>query len=286
MQTRSLRTLARISQLGSFARVADEMNMTLSAVSMQMKALEDGLGVALFDRAYRPPKLTPLGRTIAEHAERVTLAQSRLLNACSEAGELAGTFKLGFIASASVRLLPQLLSNASNGAPKVKFELETGLSQALEARVLSGVLDAAVVTASEKPPSGLRYDVLRSERLCFAVPGQHTSLTLDELIERVPFLQFNPSSGIGKLIESNMREVSGGRIKEPIVLDGVEAIMECVNQGLGFTLLSEPDIERYAIDSVDLKMPVDKNLARQLVLASVENGLVGQDVEKLVKLFG
>ncbi|MEM9277400.1 MAG: LysR family transcriptional regulator [Pseudomonadota bacterium] len=285
MQTRSLHTLARIARMGSFAKVAEEQNTTLSTVSMQMKALEELLGVNLFDRAFRPPKLTPLGRVIAKHAETVTTAEAELLNACSETGELSGTFRMGFIATASVRLLPTFLLNAAKLAPKAEFELETALSEILETRVLAGQLDAAVVTASGEPQNGLHYQPLQKESLVFALPESHSEFSAIELAGKLPFLQFNPSSGIGKLIEKHMRELSDAFTKEAIVLDSVEAIMECVNKGLGFTLLSEPDIRRYASDKTRLIEPEKEDLSRSLVLASNISGTQSRDIEQIAKLF-
>ena len=286
MQTRSLKTLARISRIGSFARVAEELNTTLSTVSMQMKSLEDSLGVSLFDRNFRPPKLTPLGRLVARHAETVTSAENELLNACSEVSALVGTYRIGFIATASVRLLPNFLSNAAVQAPLAEFELETALSEVLEARILAGQLDAAVVTASRTPPPGLRYVVLREERLMFAVRETSGYSQPEELVRNLPFLQFNPNSGIGKLIEAHIREFTVDAPKKTILLDSVEAIMECVNEGLGFTLLSEPDIRRYAGQSVKLIEPERDRPSRRLVLASAESGIIPQDVTRLAGLFG
>ncbi|MEM7213914.1 MAG: LysR family transcriptional regulator [Pseudomonadota bacterium] len=285
MQTKTLHTLVRIGRTGSFARVAEELNTSLSTVSMQIKSLEESLGVTLFDRTFRPPVLTPLGRTILQHAKKVTAAETQLLNACVGTSQLSGIYRIGFIASASVRLLPEFLSKALVEAPLAEFELETGLSEVLEARVLSGQLDAAVVTASGEPQNGLNYHVLREEKLMFATPGKSVENTPEELIRTMPFLQFNPNSGIGKLIENHMRVLASVKTGEAIMLDSVEAIMECVNSGLGFTLLAEPDIRRYASDAVRLIEPTARTLTRRLVLTSSDSEPMARDVDQLANLF-
>ncbi|MEM9332945.1 MAG: LysR family transcriptional regulator [Pseudomonadota bacterium] len=285
MRTRSLDTLVRISKSESFAKVAEETNTTLSTISMQMKSLEQSLGVELFDRSFRPPKLTPLGRIVSKLAEKITTAEADLVSACSGSDELIGSFRIGFIATASVRLLPQFLLKASKEAPRAEFQLETALSQVLEARVLSGQLDAAIVTGTTEPESDLRYDVLRSERLVYALPERYYDSPLDVLSVKLPFLQFNPSSGIGKLIKAHMQNIIHDQSKEPIQLDSVEAIMECVNEGLGFTLLSQPDINRYAGEKTVLLDLETSRISRQLVLASAKTGSVSKDIDKLVLLF-
>ena len=135
MQTRSLRTLSEIAKVGSFATAAGNLNMTLSALSMQMKSLEAELGVELFDRTFRPPKLTPMGRSICDHAADVLAAEDVLRVACNPVDELAGQYRLGFVMTASVRLLPGFLIAARERARRANLRVVTGLSETLEAQM-------------------------------------------------------------------------------------------------------------------------------------------------------
>ncbi|WP_136656912.1 LysR family transcriptional regulator [Nitratireductor sp. XY-223] len=270
MQTRSLRTLAKIARIGSFAATAEQLNMTLSAVSMQMKTLERDLDVALFDRSFRPPKLTPQGRAIAGRAERLLTAEDELLQLCSPGNQLVGRFRIGFIATASVRLLPDFLRHAGIRAPRARFDLETGLSEALEEKVLGGQLDAAVVTASGKPDPQLDYLTLRVEPLVYALPAAARDRPLDDLVEEMPFLHFAPGTGIGKLIAAYIGRPDGLRPRNTIVLDGVEAIVECVKSGLGLTLLPAADIGRYADERLATRTPQGLEPTRKIVLATLK----------------
>ena len=271
MQTRSLRTLTTIARIGSFAATAEQLNMTLSAVSMQMKTLERDLDVALFDRSFRPPKLTPQGRAIAGRAERLLSAEDDLLQLCSPGNQLVGRFRIGFIATASVRLLPGFLRQAGIRAPRALFDLETGLSEALEEKVLGGQLDAAVVTASGKPDPQLNYLNLRTEPLVYALPSTAGEKSLEDLVTEMPFLHFAPGTGIGKLIAAYMVGPDGLHPQKTIVLDGVEAILECVKSGLGLTLLPAPDIERYADERVTIRQPEGSKPTRRIVLATLKD---------------
>ena len=285
MHTRFLQALVRISQVGSFSRVADELNTTLSTVSMQMKALEDDLGVQLFDRSHRPPLLTPVGRTVTAHASSMLESERQLIDACGVRGQLAGTFRMGFVATASVRLLPGFLKNATIHAPAAEFQLETALSEVLEQRVLSGQLDAAVVTETEEEHFGLSVKVLREEAMKFALPPGYEKNSIAELFELIPFLQFNPGSGIGQLIEKKVRDYFPRRGLRIIVLDSVEAIMACVNEGLGFTLLTEPDIHRYASEKTCLRNPYSGRIVRRLSLISASREESTKNLGLLADLF-
>jgi len=268
MQTRHLKTLVKISQVESFATAASQLDMTLSSVSMQMKALEEELDVSLFDRSHRPPKLTPMGRAVAEKAQTVLSAENALMAVSTKEEGLSGKYRIGFVATASVRLLPLFLKNAAQNVPSAQFEVETGLSEVLEEKILSGQLDAAVVTASDHVQKGLQYDVLRKEQLFFAMPAEHQSKMPVELIGELPFLHFNPSSGIGKLIADHINELAHKKPAQAIVLDSVEAIMQCVNEGIGFTVLPEPDIKRYGSANVALVELSTAKISRSLVLAT------------------
>ena len=282
MQTRALKTLTSIARHGSFIAAAEQLNMTLSAVSTQIKTLEEELGVLLFDRAHRPPRLTPQGRAVCARAEDVLEREAALVAECQTGGALAGRFRIGFVATASIRLLPGFLAHAQAEAPKARLDIETGTSTALEDRVSAGQLDAAVVTASQAPPPGLRYDPLLRERLVLACPIGHDP-DLDGLFRTLPFFHFQPQSGIGKLIADHVApyQMADTRV---IYLDSVEAIMECVNRGLGFTLLPEPDARRRLGATSRLGFNTPDTLTRDLVLVTSDRSGSGR-LSGLVGLF-
>ncbi|WP_159454110.1 LysR family transcriptional regulator [Roseovarius albus] len=261
-----MKTLLKISELHSFAAAAEQLNMTGPAVSMQMKALEFELDAKIFDRSARPPRLTPLGRAICEHAKKMLKSEQDLVTLCQPSQTLNGHFHIGFVATASARLLPGLLKCARDEMPNARFDIQTDLSQTLETKVTSGQLDAAIVTASYKPPKDIHYQHLRREKLIFALPAGHGEMELNDLNKSVPFLHFMPDSGIGKLIADYVQPLLN-KAGRSIYLDSVEAIMECVKHDIGFTMLPAPDIHRHKdhrIKTLGLQHP---GLRRDLVIA-------------------
>lgn len=284
MQTLPLKTLLKVSQVHSFVEAADHLNMTLSAVSMQMKTLETHLGVALFDRRFRPPKLTPMGLAVAERAQELVAAEQKLLDVCHPQDRLVGRFRIGFVSTASARLLPGFLENALREAPAARFDFETGLSEALELKVLSGQLDAAVVTVSGDTDDRLRTDILREESLIYAVPRKLESIGLKQLMLVVPFLHFLPSTGIGKLIAGEISRSDDALMHSKLVLDNVETIMECVKSGVGFTLLPKPDVTRLADERVVILEPERENLYRQLALVTLSGNAMASNSQLLKAL--
>lgn len=269
MTPRSLATLVAIDRLGSFAKAAGARGLTLSAVSMQMKALEEELGQALFDRRVRPPRLTPIGRRIAEEARGLLAAEDRLRRVADTGSALAGDFEIGFVLTASVRVLPGFLARAGSAAPEARFRVGTGLSEDLTARVLSGQLDAAVVTRVGPGDPDLGVTRIATEEIAFAYPPGHAA-DLAEAMAALPFLQFMPETGIGRLIAERLAD-DGLRPRRQIVLDGIEATVACVRQGIGFSALPVPDLERYGAGEIAIR-PLVPPLTRELALVTRAGG--------------
>lgn len=270
MNLTALKSLVRIHQVSSFTKAAELENVTLSALSMQMKALEDQLGRPLFDRSFRPPQLTPLGRKLAVQAANVVAAQNTFAQMAEASDALTGHYRIGFIPSASVRLLPAFLGHVRDHQPAASFEVSSGLSEDLSEAVRLGVLDAALVTRVAKTAPALGLHHIASEEMVFAAPAQQSDIVLSDLPRQLPFVHFRPSSGIGQLIQQALVQFN----HEPdqiIVLDSVEAAMECVKAGLGYTLLPRPDVQRCADARVRMVPWDDLLIQRELVLAVHSN---------------
>ena len=210
--------------------------MTLSALSMQMKTLEDDLNVALFDRTFRPPKLTPIGKKIVHDAKQVIEAEAKLRSHCSTSNELSGQFHIGFVASLAAHSLSEFLRLATLQAPQACFSFETGLSEILCEAVRSGRLDAAIVTEINEATADLESDPLFSEEMVIVTPNSQEKLDYKSLAENMSFFHFLPNSGIGRLIARFCNDLEA-QPNHSIYLDNIEAIVNCVSDGLGFSLL-------------------------------------------------
>ena len=285
MQIRSYGTLVTIADVGSFAEAAKRLNMTLSAVSMQIKVLEQELDAILFDRSQRPPRLTVKGREIVKHARAIVDAERTLLKACRPQGQLRGVFHVGFVLSASVRLLPGFLTEAGIRMPDVRFEVETGLSEHLERKIVDGQLDLAVLTMGDRNSTVLDVAVLQTEPLVYALPRSAARRKTPWLMQNLPFLHFAPTSGIGRLITTHITGLEAPP-QRTIVLDGMESIVECVKQGIGFTILPEPDIARYADDGLVTRVVSRNALSRDIVLVARRANFTEHQFAELRHLFG
>ena len=108
-----LRTFIAISETGSFTKAAEVVNKTQSAVSMQMKRLEERLERPIFSRDGRASKLTEDGQRLLDYARRIVKLNVETLAAFSDA-ELSGRVRLGVPDDYADRYLPEIMARFSH----------------------------------------------------------------------------------------------------------------------------------------------------------------------------
>jgi DNA-binding transcriptional LysR family regulator len=142
-----LRTLSVAQELGSLAQAAEQLGRTPSAISLQMKRLQDDLGIALFRKRGRNLALTEAGVVVLDYARRILTLHDELLDAMQGAS-IAGDIRLGCTQDfASV--LPSVLSHFSSLYPHMQIELRIEGNAALADAVEVSQIDLAVVIGHE-----------------------------------------------------------------------------------------------------------------------------------------
>lgn len=110
MDIRQLKTLLAVAEHGTFAKAADVVGLTASAVSQQMKALEAELRADLFDRSVRPISLNGHGLQMLEAAQSLVRSADEIVDAIS-GRSIGGTFTIGSVRSSALSLLPKASMN-------------------------------------------------------------------------------------------------------------------------------------------------------------------------------
>jgi DNA-binding transcriptional LysR family regulator len=238
MSIRHLRTLLAIAERGSFAAAARDIHLTESAVSMQMKALEEELGLALFDRSKRPPVLTEAGRALLPEAKELVGGYERLARRKDELQPVQGHLRLGAVPSVITGILPGAIAALRRKHPGVHVEITMALSAELVERVGRRRLDAAVVSELSKVPSGLLWSPFVREPLVLIAPPDAPDRPAGELLARFPFIRYTRQAWVGRLIHATMKR---RRIKvtEAMTLDTLEAVTAMVSQGLGVSIVPD-----------------------------------------------
>ena len=164
-----LRTLVAIADHGGFARAGEQVSLSQSTVSLQMKRLEEQVATRLFARRGRRMVLTEDGLRLVRYARQI-LALNHEAQAMLSGAHIAGPVRLGTIQDLTEELLSQLLSQFARQYPEVRLEVLVGTSQDLIRAVESGQLDLALVSGRQSKATPL----FRREKLCWFSSDSHT----------------------------------------------------------------------------------------------------------------
>lgn len=145
-----LRAFVAVADAGSFTTAAQRLLRGQSAVSLQIKRLEDQLGVRLFDRGSRHVALTGEGELVLDQARRLLALNDALVSRAREP-QLTGLVRLGVPEDFATAHLPALLAEFSRAHPQVALEVTCELTLPLLDRFGAGELDLALV---KREPAG------------------------------------------------------------------------------------------------------------------------------------
>ncbi|MCQ4264477.1 LysR family transcriptional regulator [Stutzerimonas stutzeri] len=162
-----LRTFVAIAESGSFTRAAGQIYRSTSAVSMQIKRLEETLGHSLFVREARQVRLTPAGETLLGYARRLLRLNEEAV-AQFRQPTLQGRVRFGTPADVGTRIMPGLLALFARSHPGVEVDVSVARSIDMIERIDAGELDLALVTIGNLGQDDSRGEPVHSEPLVWA----------------------------------------------------------------------------------------------------------------------
>jgi DNA-binding transcriptional LysR family regulator len=164
-----LLTFIAIAETGSFTAAARRVHRTQSAVSMQIKRLEEGLGRSLFEREGRSVSLTPHGEILLDHARRIIRAHREAL-AAFDAQAMHGDVRVGSPDDYASTFLPGILARFAQTHPKVHVEVFCKSSTELLGLLEAGEVDLALVTQGSGETGGT---LVHREPLVWVTSAHH-----------------------------------------------------------------------------------------------------------------
>jgi len=240
MELYQLRTFVAIAQEGSVTRAAERVFTSAPAVSAQLKALEDELGVKLFERTARGMSPTAAGTRLLDEAERTLASASRMRSAAEQIrGAAQGVVRFGTVVDPVALRLGDVLVDLAERFPQVVLQLRQGLSMQTVADVRRGELDCAYALCDDETIEGLELRRLEAVDLVVVLPvalaeSQH-DLNVDRLTQ-LPWVGTPATcvlrAHVERLFASVGRELKSGQTADN---DGV--VRSMVASGLGAGLL-------------------------------------------------
>ena len=162
-----LKTFVAIVETGSFSRAAQRVFRTPSAVSMQVKKMEELLGATVFERDSRSVTLTGDGEVLLSYAKRI-LALNREMMARFVTPDMAGTVRFGAPDDYGIRLIPYILRKFAATHPNVTVDVVIDGSSQLKRRFEAGTLDVALLNAQPRSPMEANAEIVLEEQLVWA----------------------------------------------------------------------------------------------------------------------
>jgi len=241
MNLQHLKSFMAVARNRNYTRAAEELFLTQSAVSQQIRQLEQELGLKLFEQIGKKVHLTEAGKILENEATRI-LAQVRQTHEIMEelSGLKRGRIRVGASTTPGVYLIPQIMAAFRNVHPGVETNLVIDNTLTIEKQILSNDLDLAFVGRRLSRKDLIEKPFLE-DRLVPIAPVEHSlasehGISPGRMAEQ-PFILREKGSATRELVEAWARK-KRINLKVSYEFDNPEAIKMAVISGLGISILS------------------------------------------------
>lgn len=242
---RQLRVFEAVARHASISRAAAELHLTQPAVSMQVKQLEEQVGVALVEHIGRQLYLTDAGHELRHHARRVAAQVVELQSAMAQLRGLErGLLRLAVVSTANY-FLPPLLADFAAHHPGVRITLRVANREAVLNALVDNVTDLAITGQPPDEVPVVAQHFLDNPLVVIAAPTHplagRTRVALKAL-EQETLVVREPGSGTRAAMERHFA-AHGIEVRSGTELGTNEAIKQAVRAGLGLGVVSAQTIE-------------------------------------------
>jgi len=234
---KTLKNFLAITRHKSVAAAAREIGLTAAAAGQQLQQLEKEIGLELFDRTKRSLTLNAHGRSLIEPIQEIVASYEALRSNLQS--NISGTIILGALVSTLMGAFGKTLNEIKHNYPELEIKLIAGLSSNFLDQLIEGKLDAAIVTESPYAlPQNLQWTELYMEPMILIYPNTPPGKKKDPKSpnSNPPFIRFERNTWTGHLVDQTIKS-NKLSIQDGMELNSVEAIIELVRQGLGYSIV-------------------------------------------------
>ena len=259
MDLRSIMTVKAILAEGSFQKAAQRLNYSQSAVTFQVRQLENELSLRLFERIGRRMVLTQAGKDILPHIEAILSSMQKISAYGKGKAELSGELRVAVGESLLSYKMQPILKQFVERAPKAKLALQCLNCHEIKDGILSGELDMGVYYDVGGHPTTLElFDICDFEGILVASPALASELQDFDRPEQekdISFIINEPRSIYREIMESYLKSRKI-LCRNTIELWSIEAIKKSVASNLGFSFLPRFAVERELAKGILVELPV------------------------------
>jgi LysR family transcriptional regulator, low CO2-responsive transcriptional regulator len=266
LDSKQLRAFATLARTGSFTLAAKELDLTQSAISHSMKALEQDVGCRLLDRMGKKISLTQAGEQLLHHADKILQEMAATRTSLERLGKWGkGRLRIGTSAAVCQYILPAVLREFKESFPHHAITIESGDALESVQALRDNRIDLALALEPELEHQ-FEFHPLFTDELVFLVSHLHpwaaAGVPVRAEIPRQSFILYKRTSHTFRMVESYFRQEEMV-LNTVIELGSMEAIKELVKLGLGVSVFA-PWIARKELEERSLvALPLGKRKLRR-----------------------
>ncbi len=279
-----LEYLLAVANCGSFSLAAEHCFVTQPSLSMQIKALEEELGVVLLDRSKKPVIPTEAGEVVLEQVRQTLKSYNYIRESVAELkGETAGKLRLGVIPTIAPYLLHRFLPDFVKSYPKVELEISEMITEDIVDALRRDKIDAALVASGTCGEGILEYDLFGDRFYCYVSPS-------NPLYERqnIRMEDIDPNNlvllSVGNCMRDQILELCQAKRNMPShyyfesgSLDTLMRIVDCTSL---MTIIPEMAIEYIPKDKQDRVKTLAKGATSRRIAVAVRRTYVKNSIIK------
>lgn len=233
-------TFLHVANLRSFSRAGQKVFRSQSAVSSQIRQLEQEYGDKLLDRAGKDVRLTPAGRVLFAYAERLlNLREESRLAVADQGAAPRGTLVIGANEATCLYVLPDVFAEYCRLYPSVQISIYRNFSYKIIEKLEEGSIDVGIVTLPIKSPSLKVHSIFRDQLMLMV--DLHNPLAKHKLVSvsdiaKQPLLI--PKTGYTRQLMDKLFRPYSSELQVRMELPSVGMIKSFVAAGLGVSLIS------------------------------------------------
>jgi len=235
-----LTTFLEVAKLGSFSRAGQKVFRSQSAVSTQVRQLEQTCGARLLDRSGKDVTLTPAGKVLFTYAERMLRLRDEALLAVADDGKTPrGSLSIGANEGTCLYVLPDVFAKYSSLHPGVQINIYRNFTYKIVEKLEAGSLDVGIITLPVKSPSLKASPIFRDQLMWMVSPqsplAKQDAVSIEEIAQQPLIL---PKTGYTRRLMNKLLRPYASQLQIRMELPSVGMIKSFVAAGLGVTLIS------------------------------------------------
>lgn len=248
MEIRQVQSFVQAARLGSFSRAAETLGYSQSAITVQIRLLEQELGTRLFDRMGKKVSLTPQGNRFLEHASRILYEMDRTMIAMNEDQELNNPLHIGTIESLCTAKFPGILSRFHTLYPRVNIQITLDSPEKLIRMMEHNELDLIYILDTPRWNREWIKVMEAAEPIVFVASvnsefAARSRLVLQDILEE-PFFLTEKNANYRQALDQHLALES--RTLDPVLeISDTEFIIKMVERNDGLSFLPYFAVEKY-----------------------------------------